>query len=81
MIFVGRWPDSLGCFRDGSDKPGKLPRFSLFVMADGLDANSCVISEGVWKVELRCELFYGQKNRPLVAQRKAKAVEGRARPK
>ena len=54
------------CFRDGNDKPGKLPRFSLFVMADGLEANSCVMSGSIGMVESTSELFYKQKNWPLL---------------
>jgi hypothetical protein len=44
LIFVGRWPDSLECFREGSERPGKFPRFSLD-MAEGLDAKSCVMTD------------------------------------
>ena len=59
---MGRWPESLECFRDGNDKLGKLPRFSVFVMADGLDAKSCVMSEGIGRVEWASEFFYAEKN-------------------
>jgi hypothetical protein len=42
LILVGKWLDSLECFREGRERAGKFPRFSLFVTADGL-AKSCVI--------------------------------------
>jgi hypothetical protein len=47
LILVGRWLDSLECFREGRARPG-IPRFSLlFVTADdGLEAKSCVILGG-----------------------------------